>query len=107
MYAATAPIDKQLRRSTQIRLLNLQWYNDTTLIVEPSAGLSNGTESSFDDLNLKLVISRPISKGQGSMMPNNSLERTGSHRGHTVRAFAVGARAGVQWHQWPAAQFRR
>ena len=26
-----------------------------------------------------------------------------NHRGHTVRAFAVGARAGVQWQRWPAA----
>ena len=40
-------------------------------------------------------------------MSNNSLERTGGHRGHTVRAFAFGARAGVGWWQWPAAQFKR
>jgi hypothetical protein len=35
---------------------------------------------------------------------NNTLERTVIHRGHTVRAFAVGTRTGVQWQLWPAVQ---
>jgi hypothetical protein len=41
------------------------------------------------------------------LLANNSLERTENHRGRTVRAFAVGARAGAQWRQWLAAQLKR
>jgi hypothetical protein len=37
-------------------------------------------------------------------LANKSLERTVSHRGRTVRAFAVGARAGAQWRMRPAVQ---
>jgi len=37
-------------------------------------------------------------------MPNNSLERTVSRRGRTVRALALYARAGAQWRRWPAVQ---
>ncbi|HXF78656.1 MAG TPA: hypothetical protein VN598_07320 [Usitatibacter sp.] len=36
-----------------------------------------------------------------------SLERTVNHRGRTVRAFAVGARAGTQWRRRAAAQLKR
>jgi hypothetical protein len=38
------------------------------------------------------------------MTPNKSLERTVNHRGAAVRAFAVGAQAGVEWQSWPAVQ---
>jgi hypothetical protein len=37
-------------------------------------------------------------------MPNNKLERTVNHGGRTVRAFALGARAGAQLRSWSAAQ---
>jgi len=40
-------------------------------------------------------------------LPNNSLERTVDHRGRTVRAVALCARAGAQWRRWPAAQLGR
>ena len=40
-------------------------------------------------------------------MPNKSLERTVNHRGRTVRAFAVGARAGAKARSWPAVQRNR
>jgi hypothetical protein len=33
------------------------------------------------------------------MTPNNALERTVSHCGRTVRAVALCARAGAQWHR--------
>jgi hypothetical protein len=38
---------------------------------------------------------------------NNSLERTVIHRGRTVRAFTVGARAGAQRRYRAAAQLKR
>ena len=41
------------------------------------------------------------------MLSNKAFEGTVIYRGHTVRAFAVGARAGVQWQRWPAAQLKR
>ena len=41
------------------------------------------------------------------MQPNKSLERTVSHRGRTVRASAVGARAGAEKQLWPAVQRNR
>lgn len=41
------------------------------------------------------------------MQPNNALERTVSHRGRTVRALALCARAGAQWRQRAAAQLDR
>jgi hypothetical protein len=41
------------------------------------------------------------------MLPNKSLERTVNQSGHTVRAFAVYARAGVEWQRWPAVQRNR
>jgi hypothetical protein len=40
-------------------------------------------------------------------MANKSLERTVNHRGRTVRAFAVDARAGALWQLWPAVQLNR
>ena len=40
-------------------------------------------------------------------MANKSLERTVNQGGRTVRAFAVGARAGAQWQLWPAVQQNR
>jgi len=39
--------------------------------------------------------------------PNKPLERTGKHRGHTVRAVALCARAGAEERQWPAVQHNR
>jgi hypothetical protein len=42
-----------------------------------------------------------------TLLPNNSLERTVSHRGRTVRALAVGTRAGAQRRRGAAAQLRR
>jgi hypothetical protein len=39
--------------------------------------------------------------------PNKSLERTVNQRGRTVRAFAVGALAGVEMWSWPAVQHNR
>jgi len=39
-----------------------------------------------------------------SMTANNTLERTVNHRGRTVRAVALCARAGAQWRQWSAVQ---
>ena len=39
--------------------------------------------------------------------PNKSLERTVGHGGRTVRAFALGARAGAQWQLRAAAQLDR
>jgi hypothetical protein len=41
------------------------------------------------------------------LTPNNSLERSGSHRGRTVRAFAVRARAGAESGSCMAAQLNR
>lgn len=41
------------------------------------------------------------------MLANKSLERTVNCRGHTVRAFAIGARAGVEAQSWPAVQRSR
>ncbi len=41
------------------------------------------------------------------MLPNKSLERSVSHRGRTVRAFAVCARAGTQRRHRAAAQLNR
>ena len=41
------------------------------------------------------------------MTPNKSLERTVAHRGRTVRAFALGARAGAEERLWPAVQRNR
>ena len=41
------------------------------------------------------------------MTPNKSLERTVGQGGHTVRAFAVGARAGAEEWSWPAVQRNR
>jgi len=38
------------------------------------------------------------------MQPNKLLERTVNHRGRTVRAFSVGARAGAHWQQRPVVQ---
>jgi hypothetical protein len=38
------------------------------------------------------------------MRPNKSLERTVANWGRTVRASAVGARAGVEVRRWPAVQ---
>ena len=40
-------------------------------------------------------------------MPNKSLERTVVRCGRTVRAFAVGARAGAEEQSWPAVQRNR
>jgi hypothetical protein len=40
-------------------------------------------------------------------LANKSLERTVNHCGRTVRALAVGARAGAQWQSWPAVQRNR
>jgi hypothetical protein len=41
------------------------------------------------------------------MMPNNALERTVSHRGRTVRAVALRARAGAESGQHAAVQRNR
>ncbi len=41
------------------------------------------------------------------MPANNALERTGNHRGRTVRAVALCARAGAQSQSWPAVQHNR
>jgi uncharacterized membrane protein YeaQ/YmgE (transglycosylase-associated protein family) len=41
------------------------------------------------------------------VLPNKSLERTVSHRGRTVRALAVCARAGAEMRLWPAVQRNR
>jgi hypothetical protein len=41
------------------------------------------------------------------MQPNKSLERAVIRSGHTVRAFAVGARAGVEERSRPAVQRNR
>ncbi len=41
------------------------------------------------------------------LTPNNALERTVERRGHTVRAFALGARAGARWRQRATAQLGR
>jgi len=38
---------------------------------------------------------------------NKSLERTVKQNGHTVRAFAIGARAGVEMQSWPAVHRNR
>ena len=38
---------------------------------------------------------------------NKPLERTVTYRGRTVRAFAVGARAGAKEQLWPAVQHNR
>jgi len=40
-------------------------------------------------------------------MTNKALERTVNHCGRTVRAFALGARAGAQWQLWPAVRRNR
>jgi len=40
-------------------------------------------------------------------LPNKSLERTVIRCGRTVRAFAVGARAGAEKRRWPAVQRNR
>ena len=40
-------------------------------------------------------------------LPNKSLERTVNHRGRTVRAVALCARAGAQWQSWSAVQHNR
>ena len=52
------------------------------------------------------------SGGEGAMncvhvAPNKSLERTVNHRGRTVRAFAVGARAGADERRHAAVQRNR
>jgi hypothetical protein len=41
------------------------------------------------------------------MMANKSLERAVYHRGRTVRAFAIGARARAEARSWPAVQRNR
>ena len=41
------------------------------------------------------------------MTSNKPLERTVNQCGRTVRAFAVGARAGAEWQLWPAVQRNR
>jgi len=41
------------------------------------------------------------------MTANNTLERTVNHGGGTVRAFAVGARAGAEMRSRPAVQRTR
>ena len=38
------------------------------------------------------------------MLANNALERTVNHRGRTVRAVALCARAGAEPRSWPAVQ---
>jgi len=40
-------------------------------------------------------------------MANNAFELTVMHRGRTVRAVALCARAGAHQRQWPAAQLGR
>jgi hypothetical protein len=40
-------------------------------------------------------------------LPNNGLERTVNCDGRTVRAFAVDARAGVEFRSWSAVQRNR
>jgi hypothetical protein len=42
-----------------------------------------------------------------SLRPNKSLERTVAHRGRTVRAVALYARAGAEEPSWPAVQRNR
>ena len=44
---------------------------------------------------------------KGKLTPNKPLERTVIHRGRTVRAFAVGTRAGAEGQSWPAVQRNR
>jgi len=41
------------------------------------------------------------------VQPNNAFELTATHRGRTVRAVALCARAGAQWRAWSAAQLGR
>jgi hypothetical protein len=41
------------------------------------------------------------------MLPNKALERTVNHRGRTVRAVALCARAGAEERLWPAVQLNR
>jgi hypothetical protein len=41
------------------------------------------------------------------MPSNKSLERTVKQSGHTVRAFAISAQAGVEMPSWPAVQRNR
>jgi len=50
---------------------------------------------------------RERGRDEARMPSNKSLERTVNHLGRTVRAFAVGARAGGEERSWPAVQHNR
>jgi hypothetical protein len=50
---------------------------------------------------------RERGRDEARMPSNNSLERTVDHRGRTVRAFAVGARAGAEERHHAAVQRNR
>jgi hypothetical protein len=54
----------------------------------------------------RVLICR-VRRAVGSVTSNKSLERTVTHRGRTVRAFAVGARAGAEQLRHAAVQRNR